>query len=74
MNIFNCHRPAFKAIYNPLLSLAQEENKSGDLSRDFLTDCYRPFIKGNSFKPDLYQVRKLNLPFLTLSTRLFFSL
>ena len=59
---------------NPLLSLAQEENKSSDLLRDFFTDCYRPFIKGNSLKPDLYQVRRLNLPSLTSSTRLFFSL
>jgi hypothetical protein len=49
-----CHRPIPKATCNPLLSLAQEENRLGDLSRDFLTDRYRPFIKGDSLKPDLY--------------------
>ena len=70
----SCHGPALEAAYNPLLGLAQEENKSGDLSRDFLTDCYGPSIKGNSLKPDLYQVRRLHLPSLTLSTHLFFSL
>jgi hypothetical protein len=47
-----CHGPAPKAIRNPLLSLAQEENRLGDLSRDFLTDRYRPSVKGNSLKPD----------------------
>ena len=57
----DCHGPAPEAIRNPLLSLAQEENRSGDLSRDFLTDRYRPSVKGNSLKPDLYQVRRLNL-------------
>ena len=69
-----CHGPAPKATRNPLLSLAQEENRLGDLSRDFLTDRYRPSVKGNSLKPDLYQVRRLHLPSLALSTRLFFSL
>jgi hypothetical protein len=69
-----CHGPAPKATCNPLLSLAQEENRSGDLSRDFLTDRYRPSVKGNSLKPDLYQVRRLYIPSLVLSTRLFFSL
>jgi len=49
-----CHGPAPEATRNPLLSLAQEENRSGDLSRDFLTDRYRPSVKGNSLKPDLY--------------------
>jgi hypothetical protein len=33
-----CHGPAPEAIRNPLLSLAQDENRSGDLSRDFLTE------------------------------------
>jgi hypothetical protein len=51
---YSYYRPIPKAIRNPLLSLAQEENRSGDLSRDFLTERYRPSIKGNSFKPDLY--------------------
>ena len=69
-----CHRPAPKATRNPLLSLAQKENKSGNLSRDFLTDRYRPSIKGNSLKPNLYQVYRLYIPSLVLSTRLFFSL
>jgi len=70
----SCHGPALEAAYNPLLGLAQEENKSGDLSYDFLTDCYRPSVKGNSFKPDLYQVRGLHLSSSASSTRLFFSL
>jgi hypothetical protein len=47
---------------------------SGDLSRDFLIDRYRPSVKENSLKPDLYQVRKLHLSSLISSTRLFFSL
>ena len=49
-----CHGPALKAACNPLLGLAQEENKSSDLLCDFLTDCYRPSVKENSLKPDLY--------------------
>ena len=53
-NNYHYHGPAPKATRNPLLSLAQEENRSGNLSRDFLTDYYRPSIKGNSLKPDLY--------------------
>jgi len=128
-----CHGPASEATYNPLLSLAQEENRSDDLSRDFLTDCYsvvtngstplgwrgrhwnalecpgrvfatgltgglrpintaylptidsvvvyrqsittyRPSIKGDSLKPDLYQVCRLNLSSLASNTRLSFSL
>jgi hypothetical protein len=69
-----CHGPAPKATRNPLLSLAQKENRSGDLSRDLLTDRYRPSIKGNSLKPNLYQVHRLYIPSLVSSTRLFFSL
>jgi hypothetical protein len=49
-----CHRPIPKATCNPLLSLAQEENRLGDLSRDFLADRYRPSVNGNSLKPNLY--------------------
>ena len=73
-NDYLCHGPAPEAACNPLLGLAQEENRSGDLSCDFLTDCYRPSVKGNSLKPDLYQVRRLHLPSSASSTRLFFSL
>jgi hypothetical protein len=69
-----CHGPALESMFNPLLGRAQEENRSGDLSRDFLSDCYRPSVKGNSLKPDLYQVCRLNLSSPASSTHLFFSL
>jgi hypothetical protein len=34
--------------------LAQKENKLSNLLYNFLIDYYRPFIKENSLKPNLY--------------------